>query len=69
MAIRRHGAGATVTREAFRARMESQCHQIEQYRKRILRETGRDLTLDEAAVEWIEQYAATFQFSDEASCA
>ncbi|MFK7976567.1 MAG: hypothetical protein AB8C02_10545 [Halioglobus sp.] len=69
MAMRQHEAGVTVTRDAFRARMESQCHHIEQYRQKVLRETGREMTPDEAAVEWIERYAATFEHVDEASCA
>lgn len=47
--------------------MESQCHHIEQYRQNVLRETGRELTLDEAALEWIERYASTFQQVEEAS--
>lgn len=67
MAIGLYEVGATVTRDAFRARMESQCHHIEQYRQNVLRETGRELTLDEAALEWIERYASTFQQVEEAS--
>lgn len=50
--------------EAFRLRMESQCHQIKQYRLAILRESGRLLSPDEAALEWIERYAATFDCSE-----
>lgn len=67
--MRQYEVDATVTREAFRARMESQCHHIEQYRQKVLIESGRELTLDEAAVEWIERYAATFQHVEQASCA
>ena len=44
----------------IRLRMESQCHQIELYRLHEMREAGRELTLDEAAFEWIERYADTF---------
>jgi hypothetical protein len=40
--------------------MEQQCHQIRQYRQSMLRERGRLLSPDEAALEWIERYAATF---------
>jgi len=46
--------------EAFRLRMESQCRQIQEYRLAMLREDGRILSPDEAALEWIERYAATF---------
>ena len=46
--------------DAFRNRMEQQCHQIKQYRQSMLRESGRLLSPDEAALEWIERYAATF---------
>jgi hypothetical protein len=44
----------------FRLRMESQCHQIRRYRLQVLRESGRLLSSDEAALEWIERFAATF---------
>jgi hypothetical protein len=47
--------------DAFRNRMEQQCHQIKQYRQSMLRESGRLLSPDEAALEWIERYAATFE--------
>jgi hypothetical protein len=40
--------------------MEQQCQQIKQYRQSMLRERGRLLSPDEAALEWIERYAATF---------
>tara|TARA_R110002072_G_scaffold84388_12_gene191378 strand:+ start:1079 stop:1252 length:174 start_codon:yes stop_codon:yes gene_type:complete len=46
--------------ELFRLRMESQCNQIKRYRLKILRESGRLLSADEAAIEWIERFAATF---------
>ncbi len=46
--------------EIFRLRMESQCRQIKRYRLKVLRESGRLLSSDEAAVEWIERFAATF---------
>jgi hypothetical protein len=48
---------------AFRQRMERQCQQIRLYRLAKLRDCGRLLTLDEAAMEWIEQYASTFDGS------
>jgi len=53
--------------DAFRSRMEQQCHQIKQYRQSMLRESGRLLSLNEAALEWIERYAATFDRSSGSS--
>ena len=53
--------------DAFRLRMEEQCQRIKQYRQAMLRERGRLLSSDEAALEWIERYAATFDHSDESS--
>ena len=52
--------GLISSEEAFRLRMESQCCRIREYRLAILREDGRLLSPDEAALEWIERYAATF---------
>ena len=46
--------------EAFRLRMQNQCRRIGLYRQAVLKETGRLLSPDEAALEWIERYAATF---------
>ena len=46
--------------DEFRLRMESQCHLIKKYRQDMLRDSGRLLSPDEAALEWIERYAATF---------
>lgn len=46
--------------EMFRLRMESQCHQIKRYRLKVLRERGRLLSADEAALEWIARFAASF---------
>jgi hypothetical protein len=45
---------------AFRLRMERQCHYIRLYRLVMLRIHGRPLSPDEAALEWIDRYAATF---------
>lgn len=39
--------------------VEQICH-IEDYKKRIKVKTGRQLTSDEAALEWIQKYAADF---------
>ncbi len=46
--------------DVFQLRMENQCLQIKKYRRAMLRECGRLLSPDEAALEWIERYAATF---------
>jgi len=46
--------------DTFRSRMQDQCRRIGQYRQAVLRETGYLLTPDEAALEWIERHAATF---------
>ncbi len=48
------------TNDAFLARMQAQCEQIEAYRLDVLRREGRKLTLDQAAREWIERYARDF---------
>ncbi|MDG2270819.1 MAG: hypothetical protein P8L39_00860 [Halioglobus sp.] len=56
-----HGRDDTLMRQdEFQLRMENQCIQIKEYRRAMLRECGRLLSLDEAALEWIERYAATF---------
>ncbi len=44
--------------------VEQICH-IEDYRKRINSKTGRELSSDEAALEWIQKYAADFPGLDE----
>ncbi|MDG2046649.1 MAG: hypothetical protein P8J79_05470 [Halioglobus sp.] len=49
-----------IRQDEFRLRMESQCLQINKYRRQMLQECGRLLSPDEAALEWIERYAATF---------
>ena len=46
--------------EAYRARMVEQVCQIEQYRLKSLKIDGRELTSEEAASEWISQYAREF---------
>jgi hypothetical protein len=53
-------ARESLTQEAFRLRMESQCTRIKSYRIAVLRDSGRALSPDEAAREWIERYAASF---------
>lgn len=45
---------------AYGVRMVEQVCQIEHYRQEILRQEGRQLSSEEAAVEWIGKYAARF---------
>jgi hypothetical protein len=52
----------TTDQDAFKARMEAQCYEIEQYRLAVACEEGRRITADEAAFEWIGRYAQTFGF-------
>jgi len=49
--------------EYFRVRMVEQVCQIENYRQQLA-EGGRNLTTEEAALEWIKQFAANFDESD-----
>lgn len=46
--------------DAFRARMVEQLCHIEDYRRSQQRSLGRELSVEEAAAEWIERYAAEF---------
>jgi hypothetical protein len=48
------------TNEAFSARMVEQVCYIEEYKKRIRKTEGRQISSDQAAAEWIEKYADTF---------
>jgi c-di-GMP-binding flagellar brake protein YcgR len=63
---RRGGEGHEVgvsfldAQDVFLARMVTQICYIEDYRKSIAREEGRELTPEEAAGEWIAKYAAKF---------
>lgn len=50
--------------DAFQSRMVQQVCSIENYRKQVQEEEGRDLTTQEAAAEWIEKYAGRFPDSD-----
>lgn len=47
------------THDAFKTRMFAQVLQIRKYKK-ILEKQGRKLSIDEAAIEWINHYAASF---------
>lgn len=54
------------TSGVFQARMEAQCEEIKQYRLSVKQEEGRELSLEQAAREWIESYAVAFaQDNDE----
>ncbi len=46
--------------DIFLDRMEAQIGQIQRYRRNVLRGEGRLLSPEEAALEWIERYAAAF---------
>ena len=46
--------------DAYMARMVEQVCHIENYKKEIFRTEGRVLSPDEAALEWINKYAARF---------
>lgn len=61
-----NGAGAEMGVEfvnpddAYKARMVEQVCHIEDYRLKVLRKEGRELTPEEAALEWIDTFAADF---------
>ena len=40
--------------------MKAQCQAIERYRLRAMQDEGRELSLEEAAREWIDQFARSF---------
>lgn len=61
--VEQRGEGGLPAAAAFRLRMERQCQQIRQYRVAMSSVYGRLLSADEAALEWIERYAATFDSS------
>lgn len=46
--------------DAFRTRMVEQVCHIEDYRRRVREEEGRELSTDEAAREWIGRFAGEF---------
>ncbi len=51
--------------DRFRARMIWQVYRIEHYRKTVQEREGRELTRQEAAVEWIKLYAPDFPKLDD----
>ena len=46
--------------DAYRARMIEQLCHIEAYRRNLLEDEGRELSSEQAAIEWIERYAQDF---------
>ena len=51
--------------DMFRARMVEQVCHIEQYKQKMLKTEGRELSGEEAALEWIQKYASQFPGSDD----
>jgi hypothetical protein len=54
------GVELTDAKDAFRARMVEQICRIEEYRKEVRAREGRELTAEQAAMEWIEKFAEDF---------
>jgi hypothetical protein len=46
--------------EAFRVRLVEQICHIENYRREVAQGEGRELTSEEAALEWISRFASSF---------
>jgi c-di-GMP-binding flagellar brake protein YcgR len=63
---RPHGEGYLVgvqflsASDAFRSRMVQQVCAIDQYRRQVLRDEGRELAPQEAAAEWIARFGGRF---------
>jgi hypothetical protein len=57
-----HEVGVTFldAQDAFTARMVEQICHIEDYRRSVAREEGRQLSPEDAAHEWISKFAASF---------
>lgn len=51
--------------DEFRARMVEQVCHIEHYKKEVMENEGRNLTGEQAAMEWIERFASVFPGNDE----
>jgi hypothetical protein len=47
---------------AFRAKLAEEMIQITEYRERILKDEGREMSEEEAAQEWIAKYAKSFSY-------
>ncbi|HID48629.1 MAG TPA: PilZ domain-containing protein, partial [Chromatiales bacterium] len=54
------GVEFVAEQDAYKARMVEQICHIEDYRQRVREEEGRHLSSGQAALEWIERYAASF---------
>ena len=50
--------------QAFRARMDAQCEEIEKYRSMVVLDEHRQLSLEQAAREWIARYAEYFSIDE-----
>lgn len=51
--------------DLFRARMVEQICHIEHYKKTLREDQGRQLTSQEAALEWISKFAGDFPYADD----
>ena len=49
---------------AYRARMVEQICHIDEYRRETMRQEGRELSPEQAALEWIARYAKDFPVPD-----
>ena len=67
MNMSRHDREGTMKQDPFRARMEVQCSRIERYRQELAKKRGRPVSKDEAAQQWIEQYAEAFARDNDAN--
>jgi hypothetical protein len=56
----RVGAEFLQAQDGFRARMVEQVCHIESYRRRVRERENRELSAEEAALEWIGKFAARF---------
>lgn len=56
----RTGVKFTDIDSAFKAKLAEETLEILSYQKRLSREAGRDVPVEEAAKEWISKYAANF---------
>ena len=54
------GAAFRDKQEAFRTRMVEQICHIEEYRSEVMKREHRELSSEQAAIEWIRKYAGSF---------
>ena len=57
------GVKFTEEETAYAVRMVEQLCYIEHYRQNVLQSEGRELSGEEAALEWIEKFAGNFPHS------